>query len=67
MHHREGGGGGSFRWRNILHKGARKIILAQNLLRQDNAQSQVPVRFPVPLGTGDRSSLDHAEVQPCDR
>ena len=40
----------------------RKIVLAQNLLRQDKAWYRVPVQLPVPQGTGETSSTDHAEV-----
>ena len=44
-----------------------KIILAQYLLRQSEAQSRVPLQLLVPQGNVKMRSVDHAEVQTHDR
>ena len=60
-------GGGSCRWWKILRRCALKIILARDLLRQNEAWYWVPVRFPVIQGTEEVSSVDHVGVQHHDR
>ena len=53
-------GGGSHGWRRIVCGFARKIILARNIMCQPEAQCHVLVQLPVPQGTGESSSADHA-------
>ena len=57
-------GGGFIQGAKQLCGCARKIILANNLLHQAEAQSRVPVRFSVPQGTGETISEYHRVVQP---
>ena len=64
---KQGGGGGSCRWWKCLHGCACGIILPHDLLRQSEAQYQVPVRLTVSQVTGEASSADHTVVQPRDR
>ena len=64
MHGCGGGGRGHIGGKKML-KCALKIILARNLLRQYEARSRIPVRFPVLQGTGKASSTYHAGVRPC--
>ena len=54
----------SCRRRKFLRGWAHEIILASNLLRQAEAWSYVPVRFPVLQETGETISTDHVGVQP---
>ena len=58
------GGVGSCRWQNILLWCARKIIMVRDLLRQYEAWSWVPVRFPFLQGNGDTSSSNHVGLWP---
>ena len=44
-----------------------KIILVRNLLRQAKAHSRVQFWIPVPQGTGEAISADHAGVRPRGR
>ena len=53
--------------RRIVRGCAREIILARDLLHQAEARCRVPVRLPVPQGTGELSSVDHSWVGPRDR
>ena len=59
-----GGRAGSHWWLFVLRECAREMILARSLLRQDKNQSRVPVRLPVPQGTGEASFAYYAGVQP---
>ena len=61
-----GGRAGSRRWRKILRGCAHKTILAQNLLRQSEAWSQLSVRFLVTQGIREARSADHVGVRPRD-
>ena len=58
---------GSWKGQRNLCRCLCDIILPRNLLCQAEAQSQVPVRFLVPQGTGYTRSKDYAVVLPCDR
>ena len=61
-----GGGGGHISW-GKMRECARKIILARDLLRQSEAQSQITIRITVPQGSVKEIFVDHAGVEPHDR
>ena len=44
-----------------------EIIMARDLMCQIEARCQVPVRIPVPQGTGESSYTDHVLVWTCNR
>ena len=62
-----GGGGGGHGWRGGVLGFARKFKLARYLMCQPGPWFRVPVRIPVPQGTGGSSSAYHTWVQSCNR
>ena len=63
----DGGGGGGHGWCGGVLGFARKFKLALYLMCQSDSWFRVPVRIPVPQGTGESSSVYHTWVQYCNR
>ena len=60
------GGGGSYWWQKILPRCAHEIIMVCNLLHQADAWYWDLFQIPVPWGTWEEISTDHAGVWPRD-
>ena len=58
-----GGGMGSYGWCEGILGFTRKFLLARDLMYQLDSQFRVPVRLPVPQGTGESISADHTWVK----